>query len=95
VDKAGGLASPDTAIVGFSRKSGPVGGKPGQPSTNRRGAPAAPKSSLETWSSGTFDAASFFGGLTSAKILGALKISDIIAAIAPGVASNLEKAPQM
>jgi hypothetical protein len=87
-DKAGALATPDTATVGFARTGGPVGGtpKPG-------GVPSS--ASLDTWASGVFDAVNFFGGLTSAKILGGLKLSDIIAAIAPGVASNLEKAPQM
>jgi len=97
VDKAGGLASPDTVIVGFSRKSGPVGGTPTQasPAPALGAAAAPPSSSLDTWSSGTFDPTSFFGGLSSAKILGGLKISDIIAAIDPGVASNLAKAPQM
>lgn len=87
-DKAGALATPDTAIVGFARTSGPVGGTP-------KPGGVASSASLDTWANGIFDAANFFGGLTSAKILGGLKLSDIIAAIAPGVASNLEKAPQM
>lgn len=96
VDKAGGLASPDIKVSGFSRKSGPVGGTPPQVA---KGAPVptnpAPTPSLTTYSSGNFNAGDFFGGLTSAKILGGIKLSDIIAPLAPGLASNLEKAPQM
>ena len=96
VDKAGGLANPDTVIAGFSRKAGAVGGKPpnvlpGAP------VPAIPDAtpSLTTYSSGNFNPSDFFGGLTSAKILGAIQLSDIIAPLAPGLADNLAKAPQM
>ena len=98
-DKAGGLASPDTAIAGFSRRAGPVGGVPTAvtappipataPSTTPQNA------SLGTFSSGNFHAADFFAGLTSAKILGGIKLADIIAPLAPGLADNLEKAPKM
>jgi hypothetical protein len=95
VDKAGGLASPDTKVAGFSRKSGPVGGTP--PPALAGPVPASPAAtaSLTTYSSGNFNAGDFFGGLTSAKILGGIKLSDIIAPLSPGLASNLEKAPQM
>ncbi len=96
VDKAGGLASPDIKVAGFSRKSGPVGGTP---ALVGKGAPAPPNpvaaTSLTTYSSGNFNAGDFFSGLTSAKILGGIKLSDIIAPLSPGLASNLEKAPQM
>jgi hypothetical protein len=80
-DQSGGFSSPDTAAVGFSRKSGPVGG--------------TTTSSLQTWSSGKFDPPDFFGAFNSAKILGAVKLSDIIAPLLGGINSNLEKAPQM
>jgi len=86
-DQSGALATPNTSVVGFSRKSGPVGGSP-KPTTDT-------PSSLATFASGVFAAADFFGGLASAKILGGLKLSDIIAVISPGLASNLEKAPKM
>jgi hypothetical protein len=96
VDKAGGLASPDTVVAGFSRKTGAVGGRP---EVVTKGAPVPAKpaatTSLTTYSSGNFNPSDFFGGLTSAKILGGIKLSDIIAPLAPGLASNLEKAPQM
>jgi hypothetical protein len=98
VDKAGGLANPDTAVVGFSRKSGPVGGKTGGAAGNTQARLASapqPTGSLATYSSGNFNPSEFFGGLTSAKILGAVKLSDIITPLAPGLASNLQKAPQM
>lgn len=97
VDKAGGLSSPDTLVVGFSRKSGPIGGKvaPAPSAADAARTSGAQNVSLTTYSSGKFDATDFFGGLTSAKILGAIKLSDIIAQLAPGLASNLEKAPKM
>lgn len=96
VDKAGGLSNPDVAVAGFSRKSGPVGGRPTAAPDNKPPAnPPAPSASLSTYSSGNFNPADFFGGLTSAKILGGIKLSDIIAPLSPGLASNLEKAPQM
>jgi hypothetical protein len=96
VDKAGGLANPDIQVAGFSRKSGPVGGKaPVVPAGTPAPSNPAPTPSLSTYSSGNFNPGDFFGGLTSAKILGGIKLSDIIAPLAPGLASNLEKAPQM
>jgi hypothetical protein len=96
VDKAGGLANPDIQVAGFSRKSGPVGGKaPVVPAGTPAPSNPAPTPSLSTYSSGNFNPGNFFGGLTSAKILGGIKLSDIIAPLAPGLASNLEKAPQM
>jgi hypothetical protein len=103
VDKAGGLASPDTTVVGFSRSSGPIGGRytaPDSAHAAMRVTRANPKgtatsTSLSTFSTGNFNPADFFGGLTSAKILGAIKLSDIIASLAPGLASNLDKAPKM
>ena len=94
VDKAGGLASPDTLVAGFSRKSGAIGGK--KDSTQPAGAAnGVVVTSVSTFSSGKFDAADFFGGLISAKLLGAVKLSDIIAPLAHDLVSNLEKAPQM
>ncbi len=92
VDKAGGLASPDTMVVGFSRKAGAVGGTAQtDPATGKQ----TVTTSVSTFSSGKFDPADFFGGLASAKLLGAVKLSDIIAAVSPGLVSNLLKAPQM
>jgi len=81
-DQSGGFTSPDTKVVGFSRKSGPVGG-------------TSTSASLTTWSSGKFDPPDFFGAFSTAKILGAVKLSDIIAPLLGGIGSNLEKAPQM
>jgi hypothetical protein len=96
VDKAGGLASPDAIVAGFSRESGAVGGsQPVVAGTAPPAVPPQPTASLTTYSSGNFNPSDFFGGLTSAKILGAVKLSDIIAPLAAGLASNLEKAPKM
>jgi hypothetical protein len=92
VDKAGGLASPDTQVVGFSRRSGAVGGRMDNIAKGDNGLIVT---SASTFSSGGFNPADFFGGLLSAKLLGAVKLSDIIAGLAPDLASNLAKAPQM
>ena len=87
VDQAGGLSSPDIKVVGFSRKSGPVGGTPP--------ASGAVNTSLQVYSTGTFSPADFFGGLTSAKLLGAVKLSDILQPLLGGLDSNLGDAPRM
>ncbi len=92
VDQSGGLASPDVLVVGFSRKTGVVGGKTDS-STTRSGRTVL--TSASTFSAGVFNAADFFGGLLSAKLLGAVKLADIVAPLAPDLISNLEKAPQM
>jgi len=102
VDKAGGLASPDALVVGFSRKAGPVGGKTASATATaqtKAGGAATPASnnvitSVSTFSSGKFDPVDFFGGLLSAKLLGAVNLSDIIAPLSSGL-SNLAQAPQM
>ncbi len=85
-DQSGGLSSPDTLVVGFSRKSGAVGGTT---------APVAGGASLATWSTGTFNPFDFFGGFASAKLLGAVKLSDVIAPLLGGLESNLGSAPRM
>jgi hypothetical protein len=96
VDKAGGLSNPDTLVVGFSRKAGAIGGKMDSTAPLAAGHVGnAVVTSVSTFSSGKFDPADFFGGLTSAKLLGAVKLSDIIAPLAPDLVSNLAKAPQM
>jgi hypothetical protein len=86
-DQAGGLSSPDIRVVGFSRKSGAVGGTPS--------ANGGAQSSLQVYSKGTFSPADFFGGLTSAKLLGAVKLSDILQPLLGGLDSNLGDAPRM
>ena len=90
VDKAGGLSSPDILVAGFSRLSGPVGGQ----GANGSASSARPPS-LDAYSTGNFNANDFLGGLTSAKILGGIRLADVIAALAPGAASNIERAPKM
>jgi hypothetical protein len=86
-DQAGGLSSPDMKVVGFSRKTGAVGGTPSAQPTGQ--------SSLSVFSKGTFSPADFFGGLTSAKLLGAVKLSDILQPLLGGLESNLGDAPRM
>jgi hypothetical protein len=92
VDKSGGLASPDSLVVGFSRNSGPVGGRSADVGAKES---VTTTSSLDVHASGNFDPAAFFGGLTSAKILGAVKLSDVIGAFAQGIGSDLKKIPTM
>lgn len=86
-DQAGGLSSPDMKVVGYSRKSGAVGGTPSPT--------GGAHSSLQVYSKGTFSPADFFGGLTSAKLLGAVKLSDILQSLLGGLDSNLGDAPRM
>ncbi|MBB5346191.1 hypothetical protein HDF10_004201 [Edaphobacter lichenicola] len=95
VDQSGGLVSPDVLLAGFSRKAGPVGGRPAIGRQGRRPAIGGQGGTIEQFGAGRFDPVEFFGGLESAKILGGIKLSSVIAAIAPDVASNLEKAPKM
>ena len=93
VDKSGGLVSPDSLVVGFSRSAGPVGGRPSDVGPNP--GTLTTTSALDIHASGSFDPATFFGGLTSAKILGAVKLSDVIGVFAQGMGSDLGKIPQM
>ena len=93
VDKSGGLVSPDSLVVGFSRSAGPVGGRPADVGPNP--GTRTTTSALDIHASGSFDPATFFGGLTSAKILGAVKLSDVIGAFAQGMGSDIGKIPQM
>jgi hypothetical protein len=93
VDKSGGLVSPDSLVVGFSRSAGPVGGRPSDVGPNP--GTRTTTSALDIHASGSFDPATFFGGLTSAKILGAVKLSDVIGAFAQGMGSDIGKIPQM
>jgi hypothetical protein len=81
-DKAGGIVTPNAAIAGLSRRIGPVGG--------------ASKDSLDVTASATFDPSSFFANaLSEAKILGGIRLADIIRPFAEGVADALDKAPKV
>jgi len=70
-DKSLGVGAPNLNVVGLSRRFGPVGGDPG----NIAG-------TLGTFAGGAVQPAQFFD--TSAKVLGAIKLSDLIADLAPG-----------
>lgn len=65
-DKIGALATPNIKIGGISRKIGPVG-------INE-----AVSNSLETIRVGTFDPASYFSDVLKAKLLGGVKLKDIL-----------------
>jgi hypothetical protein len=94
-DQAGGVITPNTNIVGFSRQAGPVGGA-GRPNSGGGRARSSAASSLDKVASGEFDPLDFFGGaIEGAKILGGISLWDIIRPLAPGLVSNLEKAPKM
>jgi hypothetical protein len=94
VDKSGGLVSPDSLVVGFSRSAGPVGGRSADVAAPGKST-ITTTSSLDIHASGNFDPAAFFGGLASSKILGAVKLSDVIGAFAQGIGSDLNKIPKM
>jgi len=110
VDKSGGIANPDVLVVGYSRSSGSVGGRRSdvssaatelstwlaQPASRMHVAgTSSSQSSLEVHANGGFDPMCFFGGMASARILGGLKLSDVVAPLLNAVASELGKPPQM
>jgi len=70
-DKSLGVGSPNLNIVGLSRRFGPVGGQPGDVA-----------GTLGAFAGGVVQPAQFFD--TSAKVLGAIKLSDLIADLTPG-----------
>jgi hypothetical protein len=81
-DKAGGLVTPNAGVVGLSRRIGPVGG--------------GSHDSLSVTAKATFDPSDFFAAaLSEAKILGGLKLADIIKPFASQVADTLEQAPRL
>jgi hypothetical protein len=80
-DRAGGVVTPNAAVVGLSRRIGPVGGS----STD----------SLQVTASASFDPSFFANALSEAKILGGIRLVDIIRPFASGVADALEKAPKI
>jgi hypothetical protein len=101
-DRSGGVVTPSTNIVGLSRRLGPVGGgaqgSATQPPAGGAGVPpgAPDPDPLDKVRSGTFDPLDFFGGaLEQAKILGGIKLWDIIRPFAQGVLDNLGEAPRM
>ena len=116
VDKSGGIVNPDILVVGFSRATGPVGGRRSDAdtaafylaeslkppavggrliATTSAGTAISSQSSLSVHANGSFDPMSFFGGLASARILGGLKLSDVVSPLLNAIASELGKAPQM
>jgi hypothetical protein len=80
-DRAGGVVTPNAAVVGLSRRIGPVGGSSAD--------------SLKVTASASFDPSFFANALSEAKILGGIRLVDIIRPFASGVADALEKAPKI
>jgi hypothetical protein len=72
-DKAGGIASPNSTLVGLSRTIGPVGGAPNN--IDR---------SLASISVGEFRPVDYFGSaLESARLLGGVRLIDILPQVGP------------
>ena len=97
-------------VVGYSRSSGSVGGRRSdvdsasaalstwlaKPAARIHPASASSsQSSLEVHADGGFDPMCFFGGMASARILGGLKLSDVVAPLLNAVAAELGKPPHM
>jgi hypothetical protein len=81
-EKSGGVITPNSGMVGLSRRIGPVGG--------------SSESSLSVTARGQFDPAAFFAGaLTEARILGGIRLVDILSPLAQGVADTLDQAPRL
>jgi hypothetical protein len=105
-DRSGGLSTPNQRVVGLSRRIGLVGG-----SVKGNGAgggahhagatlvpPALPgaNEALEKALRGEFDPFDFFGGaLSEAKLLGVVKLADIIKVVLKEAIGNLGDAPQL
>lgn len=100
-DRAGGLATPSAKIVGLSRRLGPVGGTTTGAGRVVAPAPAigaapvlsAPTGGLSKIQDGKFDPSDFFGAFLDAKLLGVVRLSDVIGAL--GVGDNLGEAPKL
>jgi hypothetical protein len=107
---SGGVASPNTLVVGLSRKIGLVGGEkiiecddhpsfvPAAPRTARFGPRAATSTSsdvaMTSVREGKFDPVAYFSGaLGNAKLLGVVKLADIIRAALKVI--PLEAAPKL
>ena len=105
-DRSGGLSTPNQRVVGLSRRIGLVGG-----SVKGNGAgggahhagamllpPALPgaNEALEKALRGEFDPFDFFGGaLSEAKLLGVVKLADIIKVVLNTAIGNLGDAPKL
>ncbi|MBV9266765.1 MAG: hypothetical protein JO061_11405 [Acidobacteriaceae bacterium] len=66
-DKSGGVATPDLNVGGLSRHFGTVSGT---------------GAALDNFASGNFDPNQYFGGITSAQLLGVIPLTDIIQQVA-------------
>jgi hypothetical protein len=100
-DRAGGLATPSAKIVGLSRRLGLVGGattpqSPGAAPAALAG-PAVPATTgaASNVTAGRFEPKDFFGGFTDTKLLGVVRLQDVIAGIGGGLADNLGEAPKL
>jgi hypothetical protein len=77
-DKSGGLATPDMSITGLSRALGPVAGN------------LDPSNAVNSILGGHFDPTQYFNLLDSAKLLGAIPLSDLLSAV-----NDLTQTPQI
>ena len=80
-DKSGGVVSPSLNIMGLSRTLGTVGGDPTLTGANQK-----PFADLQQ---GNFNPQSIFAGMSSAKLLGTIPLTDII----PLTPIDLSKGP--
>jgi len=89
-NQSGGVITPNAALVGLSRKSGPVGG-----STNGASS-GATKQSLTFSATGNFDPSEYFrGAIEAARLLGGVLLKDVIQAVTGDVLGSLGGAPRI
>ncbi len=104
-DRSGGLSTPNQRVVGLSRRIGLVGGSVkgngAGGAAHHAGAMLVPplpteNEALEKALRGEFDPFDFFGGaLSEAKLLGVVKLADIIKVVLKEAIGNLGDAPKL
>jgi len=106
-DKSGGLATPNMAILGLSRRFGPVSGpptsapaRPGcwlappQAALLRDRSRVATSDPLANFVNGTFNPLQYFEDQINARILGVISLADIIPEL-KDFTNQIEKVPQL
>jgi hypothetical protein len=106
-DKSGGVATPNMAILGLSRRFGPVSGPAAaapvrpdcwlapKPAVDHRArAAAAGSDPLSSFISGTFNPLEYFKDQINARILGVISLADVIPEL-KDFTNQIEKVPQL
>ena len=89
-NQSGGVITPNAALVGLSRKSGPMGGSANGASSDTT------QQSLSFSAAGNFDPSEYFrGAIEGARLLGGLLLKDVIQALTGDVLGSFGGAPRI